>query len=141
MRRTEMLQEIRTMRFEEVLDVWKKGRLAQEEAAIMLGVCDRTFRRYINRYDEGGLEALQDRRLTQASARAAPVDEVMALLDKYKTRYRGWNVKHFHSWYKRDGGERSYTWVKNKLQESHLVAKGPSAERIENGGSAQRWRG
>jgi hypothetical protein len=64
------------MRFEEVLDVWKKGRLTQEEAALMLGVCGRTFRRYINRYDEGGLGALQDKRLIHASARAAPVDKV-----------------------------------------------------------------
>jgi transposase len=113
------------MRFEEALDIWKKGRLTQEEAAVMLGVCGRTFRRYIDRYDEGGFEALQDKRLTQASARAAPVDEVMALLDRYKTRYQGWNVKHFHSWYRRDGGRRSYTWVKNKLQEARLVSKAP----------------
>lgn len=125
MKRTEVLQEIRIMRFEEALDIWKKGRLTQEEAAVMLGVCGRTFRRYIDRYDEGGFEALQDKRLTQASARAAPVDEVMALLDRYKTRYQGWNVKHFHSWYRRDGGRRSYTWVKNKLQEARLVSKAP----------------
>jgi len=125
MRRTEMLQEIRTMRFEEVLEVWKKGRLTQEEAAVMLGVCGRTFRRYINRYEEGGLRSLYDKRLTQASARAAPVDEVMALLDQYRVRHKGWNVKHFYSWYKRDGGERSYTWVKNKLQEARLVIKAP----------------
>ncbi len=35
----------------------------------------------------------------------------------------GWNVKHFHSWYKRDGGTRSYTWVKTRLQEAQLVPK------------------
>lgn len=44
---------------------------------MVLGVCDRTFRRYLVRYDEGGLEALMDKRLTQASHRRAPVDEVM----------------------------------------------------------------
>lgn len=44
---------------------------------MVLGVCDRTFRRYLVRYDEGGLEALMDKRLTQASHRCAPVDEVM----------------------------------------------------------------
>ncbi len=44
---------------------------------MVLGVCDRTFRRYLVRYDEGELEALMDKRLTQASHRCAPVDEVM----------------------------------------------------------------
>jgi len=123
MRRTEMLQEIRKMRFEEVYFGWSESRLSQEEAARVLGVCDRTFRRYVNRYDEKGLEGLSDKRLTQASFRRAPVDEVMAVADQYKSRHRGWNVKHFHSWYRRDGGKRSYGWVKNTLQSEGLVLK------------------
>jgi transposase len=123
MRRTELLQEIREMRFEEVYGGWKKRRLSQEEAAQILGVSSRTFRRYINRYDDNGLEGLSDRRLTQASHRRAPVDEVMALGELYRRRYRGWNVKHFYSWYRRDGGQRSYTWVKNTLQRQGYVEK------------------
>ena len=43
------------------------------------------------------MEGLSDKRLTQASFRRAPVDEVMAVADQYKSRYRGWNVKHFYS--------------------------------------------
>ncbi|TFH48342.1 MAG: hypothetical protein E4G89_06445 [Methanothrix sp.] len=97
MRRTELLQEIRIMRFEEAYGVWTEGRLNQEEAVRMLGVCDRTFRRYIDRYEESGREGLLDKRLTQASSRRAPVDEVIALAHKYEGRYRGWSVKHFHS--------------------------------------------
>ena len=123
MRRTEMLQEIRKMRFEEVYFGWSESRLSQEEAARVLGVCDRTFRRYVNRYDEMGLEGLSDKRLPQASFRRAPVDEVMAVADQYKSRHRCWNVKHFHSWYRRDGGKRSYGWVKNTLQSEGLVLK------------------
>ena len=123
MRRTELLQEIRIMRFEEVYGVWTESRLNQEEAARILGVCTRTFRRYIDRYEESGIEGLLDKRLTQASSRRAPVDEVIALVEQYKGRYRGWNVKHFHSWYRRDGGHRSYTWVKNTLQSRELVRK------------------
>jgi len=64
MGRTELLQEIRKMRFEEVYGRWDKGRLTQEEAADVLGVCDRTFRRYIDRYVQGGMEGLNDRRLS-----------------------------------------------------------------------------
>jgi transposase len=123
MRRTELLQEIRKMRFEEVYFGWSERRLSQEEAARILGVSDRTFRRYIGRYEDGGLEDLMDRRLTQASFRRAPVDEVIAVAERYESRHRGWNVKHFYSWYQRDGGKRSYTWVKNTLQSSGLVSK------------------
>jgi len=49
MRRRDILQEILIMRFEEAYGIWTEGRLNQEEAARILGVCDRTFRRYIDR--------------------------------------------------------------------------------------------
>ncbi|MDO9559080.1 MAG: ISNCY family transposase [Syntrophales bacterium] len=123
MRRTEMLQEIRKMRFEEIYLGWSESRLNQEEAALILGVSDRTFRRQIDRYEEDGMDGLLDKRLSQASARRAPVDEVMAVTDIYRKRHLGWNVKHFHSWYLRAGGSRSYTWVKNTLQSKSLVLK------------------
>jgi len=121
MRPTELLQEIRKMRFEKTYNYWTERRLSQQEAARILGVCTRTFRRYIDRYEQDGIEGLMDKRLTQASSRRAPVDEVIALTDQYKERHRGWNVKHFYSWYRRDGGQRSYTWVKNTLQSRGLV--------------------
>lgn len=123
MRRTEILWEVRKMRFEEIYGNWTERRLTQEEAAMALGVCSRTFRRYIDRYEEDGMEGLKDKRLTQASFRRAPVDEVLSLTGQYKSRYRGWNVKHFYSWYSRDGGKRSYTWVKNTLQSKGLVLR------------------
>jgi transposase len=56
MNRTKLLQEIRTMRFEEAYGGWSEGRLRQEEAARLLGVCERTFRRYVDRYEEEGLQ-------------------------------------------------------------------------------------
>ena len=65
MKRTERLQETRKMRFEEAYEGYRRGSLTQAEAALLLGVCDRTFRRYMNRYDEGGLDALLDKRLVQ----------------------------------------------------------------------------
>jgi len=101
MRRTQLLQEIRMDRFEEIFTGWQNHRLTQQEAAHILGVCDRTFRRYIDRYVEQGLEGLYDKRITNASHRRAPVDEVINLKDLYKNQYNGFNVKHFYSWYKR----------------------------------------
>ncbi len=96
MKRTKLLQEIRKMRFEEIYGDWLNKRISQEEAGRLLGVCDRTFRRYIDRYDEDGMEGLIDKRLSQASHRRVPVDEVMQLTELYKTRYDGFNVKHFY---------------------------------------------
>jgi len=125
MRRTEWLQETRRMRFEEAFYGWTESRLTQEEAAQLLGVCARTFRRYIDRYEEDGLDGLIDKRLSQVSHRRAPVDEVLELLDRYRSRHRGWNVRHFHSWHRRDGGQRSCTWVKNALQAAGEVERAP----------------
>lgn len=123
MKRTELLQEIRKMRFEEIFEIWTEKRLTQEDAARMLGVSSRTFRRYIDRYEEYGLEGLKDKRLEQVSSRRAPVDEVLSLTELYKAKHMGWNVKHFHSWYKQNTGKRSYTWVKNTLQSKGLTPK------------------
>ncbi|MCX7628464.1 MAG: helix-turn-helix domain-containing protein, partial [Methylophilaceae bacterium] len=86
MRRTRLLQELRQMRFEEAYEGWQKGRLTQQEAARLLGVCERSFRRYIRRYEEEGLAGLIDRRVEQASCRKAPVDAVMAVVEGYRRR-------------------------------------------------------
>lgn len=124
MNRLRLLQEVLQMRFEEAYGRWKKRRLTQAEAADVLGVSERTFRRYIARYEEEeDIRALLDRRISQPSGRRAPVDEIMSLMDMYQSRYKGWNVKHFYSYYKREGGRRGYTWVKNTLQANNLVAK------------------
>lgn len=126
MRRTEVLQEVRKMRFSEAYEKWKERRFTQEEAAMLLGVSDRTFRRYLHRYEEEGMEGLVDHRLGQVSHRCAPVDEVIGLADLYSHRYQGFTVKHFYSWYRRiHEGKRSYSWVKNTLQGRGLVVKAP----------------
>lgn len=153
MRRTEVLQEVRKMRFEEAYGGWQERRLTQDEAARLLGVCGRTFRRYMNRYEEEGLEGLMDKRLSQLSHRRAPVDEVMRVTEKYRRSHEGWNAKHFYAWYRRDGGKRSYTWVKSRLQETGLIekAKGRGKHRkrrqrapwpgmmVHQDGSAHQW--
>lgn len=125
MNRAKLLQGYLIMRFEEVYDSWEKNRLTQEEAARMLGVSDRTFRRYLVDYKEQGIAGLADQRLAQISHRRAPVDEVSRLIDLYSNQYMGWNVKHFFGFYCREHhGARGYTWVKTTLQKAGLVSKG-----------------
>jgi hypothetical protein len=121
------------MRFEEAYAGWQEGRLRQEEAVRLLGVCERSFRRYIDRYEEEGLQGLIDHRVGQISQRRAPVDEVMALTRAYRARHEGWSAKHYYQWYRRAGGKRSYTWVKCELQKAHWSRRRRSVERTANG--------
>lgn len=72
MNRTAWLQETKLMRFEEAYTSWQEKRLTQEEAASLLGVCERSFRRYINRFEEDGLQGLLDKRMAQVSSHKAP---------------------------------------------------------------------
>jgi hypothetical protein len=52
------------------------------------------------------------------------VDEVRAVTERYRRRPLGWNVKHFYAGYRREGGGRRYSGVKNTLQRAGVVTKG-----------------
>ena len=113
MKRTKLLQELLMLRFEEAYQGWQEKRLTQEDAARLLGVSDRTFRRYLVEYKEQGLQGLVDDRWGRISHRKAPVNEIMELKELYSKKYFGWNVKHFFSFYcRKHNGTRGYTWVK-----------------------------
>ena len=121
-----VLQEVRQMRFEELYGRRQRRELTMADAADILGVTERTFRRWSSRYDTEGAEGLQDRRLGRASARAVPVDEALRMVTLYETRYTGWTVKHFHErWQQEHGGMRSYTWTKKTLQAAGHVVRAP----------------
>jgi transposase len=114
------------MRFEELYARRQRRDLTMAEAAEMLGVTERTFRRWSGRYDAEGAEGLQDRRIGRVSPRAVPVDEALRMVTLYKTRYTGWTVKHFHErWQQEHGGRRSYTWTKKTLQDARQVSRAP----------------
>ena len=72
MRRTEQLQGLRLMKFEDVYGRCYRGDLSQAEASEILGMSERTFRRWRERYEAEGAEGLYDRRLGRVSARGAP---------------------------------------------------------------------
>jgi len=84
------------MRFEELYVRQQRRTLTMVEAAEILGLTERTFRRWSGRYATEGMEGLQDRRIGRLSARAVPVDEALRMVTLYETRYTGWTVKHFH---------------------------------------------
>ncbi len=126
MRRTEALQGVRMARFLDILDRWERSELSQEDAAGLLGVSDRTFRRWRDRYEEDGEAGLLDRRLGKPSGKRVPPeweDEVEAL---YRHRYAGFRAKHFHEHLEKDHRFRwGYTWTKTFLQSRGLLEKAP----------------
>jgi hypothetical protein len=84
---------IRRMRFMDVLGRTERSALSQLEAAELLGVCERTFRRWRDRHCEEGETELLDLRL-QPSPRRARVREIERMLGLYRELYRGFTVKH-----------------------------------------------
>ena len=96
MNRTTWLQDRRMQKFRDVLSRWESGELSMMEAGELLGMSERQFRRYRDRYEEEGLEGLLDRRLGRQSARRVPEGERQRMLELYRECYGGWNVKHFH---------------------------------------------
>ena len=100
--------------------------MSQLEAAEILGMSERTFRRWRDRFEAEGAEGLYDRRLGRVSARRAGVDEVVALLDPFDTRYRHFTAWHF--WEKlvaKHDVTRSYNWVRLMLQAHGRIAPAP----------------
>ena len=117
MRRTEQAQGLRLMKFEEVYGRSCRGVLGRAEAAEILGVSERTFRRWRDRFEADGAEGLYDRRLGRVSARRAPIDEVARVLELFDTRYWDFTAKHFHEKLVAEHGcGRSYNWVRLTLQ-------------------------
>ena len=116
MRRTEVLQGIRQMKFEEVYERSRGRRLSQFEAASVLGVLERTFRRWRGRFEADGAEGLYDRRLGKISGRRVPVDTAMEVLELLDTRYFYFMARHFFDKLVSEHGfERSYNWVRLML--------------------------
>ena len=122
MNRTTWLQDRRMQKFRDVLSRWERGALSMMEAGELLGMSERQFRRYRDRYEEEGLEGLLDRRLGKPSPKRVPARDLRLMLDLYRDCYRGWNVKHFHEHLVRDHNlQWGYTWVKTQLHAAGLV--------------------
>ena len=126
MRRTEALQGVRMISFRSVLDRHEAGELNQIEAGELLGISERTFRRWCRRHEEDGEAGLLDRRLGRPSPKRVPADAEAEIERLYRTRYRGFTARHFHDLLVRDHLCRwSYTWTKLFLQSKGLLERAP----------------
>jgi transposase len=126
MKRTEVLQGLRAMRFSTVLGRWKSGELSQIEAAEIMGMTERTFRRWYRRFEEEGANGLADRRRGKPSLKRVPEEWADRLAQLYRERYSGFNIKHFHEHLVKDHGfPYSYTWAKSFLHRRQIVPLSP----------------
>ena len=121
--RARIHEGIRQMRFETILDRSVRSELSQMEAAELLGISERTFRRWRDRHRAAGFSGLADRRLAP-SLRRVPVAEIERMLGLYRDLYRGFTVKHFHEHPgKRHNYTLGYTITKLHLQRAGLVVR------------------
>ena len=115
----------RAMKVQEVILRAMAKKITWWQAAEIIGISDRSMRRWHERLEEFGYEGLFDRRRGQPSPKRVPLATVEQVLGLYRDRYFDLNVQHFHE--KLRGEHQiglSYTWVKAALQGAGLVAKG-----------------
>jgi transposase len=122
MDRTRVDEGVRQMRFEGLLDRYERGGLSQMEAAEMLGISERSFRRWRDRLRDEGPSGLADHRLGKPSGRRAGVAEIARMLELFQGSYADFTVKHFHEQLvKRHGYKLGYTVTKLHLHRAGLV--------------------
>ena len=120
-----MLPEVRMARIVEAIGRYRTGELSCLEAAELLGMSERHFRRLRDRYEAEGAEGIIDRRRGRVSHRRAAADKVEWVIEEFATRYYDFTVKHFHEELCRRGFDLSYTWTKTILQQRGLVRPAP----------------
>ena len=94
------------------------------QAAEIIGIHDRSMRRWRERYEEFGYDGLLDRRRGKPSPKRVPVATVEQVLGLYREKYFDLNVRHYHEKLREQHGIKlSYTWVKKALQGAGLVPR------------------
>ncbi len=115
----------RMMKVREVILRALAKRITWWQAAEILGISDRSMRRWRERYQKHGYDGLLDRRVGKPSPKRVPVETVEKVLGLYQEKYFDLNVRHFHEKLREEHGTTlSYTWVKLALQGAGLVKKG-----------------
>ena len=124
MRRTEAHQGVRMIKFSSILSRYEAAEFSQAEAAELLGIGERTFRRWRQRFEDEGEAGLLDRRLGKASDKRVPSDRSDEVEALYRTRYAGFTAKHFHEHLvKEHNFSWGYTWTKTFLYSKGLLEK------------------
>jgi transposase len=114
----------RMMKVQDVLLKAMAKKITWWAAAEIIGVSDRTMRRWHARLEKEGYTGLADRRKGKESAQRIPLATAEEVLRLFREEYYDLNIRHFHEKLREKHGiELSYTWVQKALQGAGLVAK------------------
>ncbi|HEY7305423.1 MAG TPA: ISNCY family transposase [Bryobacteraceae bacterium] len=142
------------MKLQEVLLRAMAKKITWWQAAEIIGVTDRTMRRWRERLEEHGYNGLADGRKGKPSFRRVALKTCEEVLRLYQEKYFDLSMLHFHEKLREEHGiELSYTWVQQALQGAGLVKRrgrhGPHRRRRERrplpgmllhiDGSKHRW--
>ena len=142
MPRTGPFRGVRVIKFRSVFERHEASELNQIDAAALLGVSERFFRRWCVRFEDAGEAGLLDRRLSQVSGKRVPNECEAQIEVLYRTRYSGFTAKHFHEHLVRHHGFAcGYTWTKVLLQSRACWHTPRGVARIAASGRAGRCPG
>ena len=114
----------RTMKVQEVILRAMAKKITWWQAAEILGISNRTMRRWKWTDEHDGFKGLLDGRKGKPSWKRVPAGETERILALYRDTYFDLNVRHFYEKVtSQHGVTLSYTWVKNLLQGAGLVKK------------------
>ena len=120
----------RVMKVQEVMLKAMAGKLKWWEAAEVVGVTDRTMRRWRERLAKHGYSGLYDARKKRPSPKRVRVELLERVLRLYQEKYFDLNVRHFHEkLVEQEDIRLSYTWVKLVLQGAGLSGQAQEAGR------------
>ena len=112
------------MKLQDVLLKAMARKITWWEAAEIIGVTDRTMRRWRERLEEEGYSGLADRRKGKPSEKRVPLATAEQVLRLFQETYYDLNIRHFHEKLREEHGiQLSYTWVQKALQGAGLVAR------------------
>jgi transposase len=114
----------RTMKLQDVLLKAMAKKITWWAAAEIIGVSDRTMRRWRERLEEHGYSGLADRRKGKPASHRVPLHTAEEVLRLYREEYSDFNVRHFHEKLREKHQiDLSYTWVYQALTGAGLVAR------------------
>ena len=113
------------MKLQDVLLKAMAKKIQWWEAAEIIGVTDRTMRRWRQRLEEHGYSGLVDYRKSRPSDKRVPLATAEEVLRLFQEKYFDLNIRHFHEKLREEHDiQLSYTWVQKALQGAGLVARG-----------------
>ena len=112
------------MKLQDVLLKAMAKKITWWAAAEIIGVSDRTMRRWRERLEEHGYSGLADRRKGKPASHRVPLHTAEEVLRLYREEYSDFNVRHFHEKLREKHQiDLSYTWVYQALTGAGLVAR------------------